>query len=186
MEDLSLHILDIAENATTAGATLVEIFIRQDSGANLLSIVIRDNGEGMDRRLLEGARDPFVTTRENRRVGLGLPLLAQAAEEAGGDFSVNSEPGRGTEVKTTFEAGHIDRKPLGDMGSTLLTLIIGNPEVDFLYESDLDGERTTIDTRSIRAQLDEHTSISDPRVLNLIRSLLNGDRKVQENASIST
>ena len=182
MEDLSLHVLDIAENATTAGASLVQISIKQDSGEDLLTITIRDNGRGMDREILEGATDPFVTTRKNRRVGLGLPLLAQAAEEAGGDFSIKSEPRRGTEVKATFQAGHIDRKPLGDMGSTLLTLALGNPEVDFVYESDLDGERITLDTRIIRAQLDEHTSMSDPRVLNLIRTLLNGDRKVLENA----
>ena len=176
MEDLSLHILDIAENATAAGAHLVKIIIEQDTERDRLQIIIRDNGRGMDREMLEKAEDPFFTTRTTRRVGLGLSMLRQATREAGGDFFITSKPGQGTEVKATFQASHLDRKPLGDMGSTLVSLILGNPDMDFVYESNFNGEETTLDTRMIKAELDDATTVSDPAVLNLIKNICKGDR----------
>ena len=94
MEDLSLHILDIVENATNAGAALVEIHIEVDSDNNLFALRIRDDGRGMDQEMLSRVRDPFVTTRKTRRVGLGLSMLEQAAQEAGGYLKITSEPGR--------------------------------------------------------------------------------------------
>ena len=175
MQDLSLHILDIAENATAAGADLVEIIIAQDTERDRLQIVIRDNGRGMDNEILEKAGDPFFTTRTTRRVGLGLSLLKQATREADGDFFITSQPGKGTEVRANFQASHIDRKPLGDMGSTLVSLILGNPDVDFVYESNFDGEETTLDTRMIKAELDDATTVTDPAVLNLIKNICRGD-----------
>jgi hypothetical protein len=170
MEDLSLHILDIVENATRAGATLVEIRVREDSARDLLEISVRDNGRGMDPEMAKRARDPFGTTRTTRRVGLGLPLLEQAARETGGQLTLTSVPERGTEVTATFVASHIDRKPLGDLGTTLVTLILGSPQVEFVCELDLDGETTTVDTRSLKAEL-EGTSITEPAVLALIKDL---------------
>jgi hypothetical protein len=181
MEDLSLHILDIVENGTKAGATLVEISITEDVSKDLLSISVRDNGRGMGREMLEKVRDPFVTTRTTRRVGLGLSLLEQAAQEAGGDISVESEPDRGTSVYATFQASHIDRKPLGDIGSTVITLILGNPDVDFVYHSDFDGEETLLDTREIRAELEDPLTMNHPAVLNLIRDLFKKPRETRSD-----
>jgi hypothetical protein len=172
--------LDIAENATAVGAQLVEIIISQDTERDRLQIVIRDNGRGMDRDMVEKADDPFFTTRTTRRVGLGLALLRQATREAGGDFSITSEPGQGTEVRGTFQASHIDRKPIGDMASTLVTLILGNPDVDFVYESNFDGERKRVDTRLIKEELNGTTSISDPTVLKLIKDTI---KNARENAN---
>ncbi len=177
MEDLSLHILDIAENSTSAGATLVEIFVREDTGKNIVEIVVRDNGKGMDEAAVEKVRDPFVTSRKTRRVGLGLPLLEQAAREAGGRLVITSEPDRKTEVIATFQANHIDRKPLGDMGATMISLIIGSPDIDFVYESDLDGENTRLDTREIRAVIGEGAAVNEPAVLQLIRNLFRKNRQ---------
>lgn len=171
MIDLSLHILDIVENSTKAGAKLVEIYLSEDAEKDLLQIIIRDNGIGMDREMVKTVRDPFVTTRTTRRVGLGLPMLEQAAKEANGGLSVISKPGHGTELRVTFQASHIDRKPLGDIASSIITLIMGNPEVDFIYESDLNGEKITLDTQAIRAELEGTTTITDPAVLKLIRGL---------------
>jgi hypothetical protein len=171
MEDLSLHILDIVENSTKAGANLVQINIEQDTNKDLLQIVIRDNGRGMDPEMTKKATDPFATTRTTRRVGLGLSMLEQASLEAGGGLTVISNKGIGTEVRATFQASHIDRKPFGDMGSSMISLIIGNPDVDFIYESDFDGEKTSMDTRAIKAELDGSTSISDPAVLKLLRGV---------------
>jgi len=171
MQDLSLHILDIVENATQAGATLVEIDILEDMDKDLLQITIQDNGRGMDAEMLKGATDPFVTTRTTRRVGMGLPLLKQAARETGGDLRITSELGKGTRVVATFQKSHIDRRPLGDMGATLTTLIMGNPDRDFVYRSNLREEEVEVDTRSVRKELDGAMGINDPAVIRLIRDL---------------
>ncbi len=177
MEDLSLHILDVAENALTAKATLVEIEVTRDRARDLLEIIVRDNGRGMDPETARVAQDPFVTTRKTRRVGLGLALLEQAARAAGGGLSVTSGPARGTEVRATFQASHIDLKPLGDMGSTLATLIAGNPDRDFVYAATFNGEGVIVDTRAIKAELGDGAAINDPAVLTFIKGVLNKNIK---------
>jgi hypothetical protein len=171
MQDLSLHILDIAENGITAGATLIEIDISEDLSRDLLQITIKDNGQGMDADMLRGATDPFVTSRTTRRVGMGLPLLKQAAEETGGDLRIRSELGKGTEVVATFKESHIDRRPLGDMGATATALIMGNPDLDVVYRSNLREQEVEIDTRSIRKELNGAMRINDPAVIRLIQDL---------------
>ncbi|MBU0733167.1 MAG: ATP-binding protein [Proteobacteria bacterium] len=171
MQDLSLHILDIVENATSAGATLVEIDISEDVSRDILQITIQDNGQGMDAEMLRKVADPFVTTRTTRRVGMGVPLLEQAAKETGGGLLITSEPGKGTKVVATFRESHIDRRPLGDMGATLITLIMGNPDLDFIYTSNLGDEEIEVDTRAIRAELNGTIRINDPVVIHLIKDL---------------
>ena len=151
MEDLSLHILDIVENSIKAKALRIEIKVIEDIGKDLLTIEIKDNGQGIDEGTIKKVFDPFFTTRTTRRVGLGLPLLSQAARESGGDIEIESEVGRGTRVKATFGYSHIDRKPLGNMEATLTTLIAGNPEVDFIYEHKKDELEYRLDTKEIRA-----------------------------------
>ena len=177
MQDLSLHILDIVENATKAGATLIEINILEDINKDLLQITIKDNGRGMDAAMVKSVKDPFVTTRTTRRVGMGLPLLEQAARETGGNLLITSESGKGTEVVATFQESHIDRRPVGDMGATLTTLIMGNPDLDFIYYSNLDGEEIEVDTRSIRDELNGTVRINDPPVIRLIKDLFKNTRE---------
>lgn len=133
MEDLSLHVLDIAENAVAAGARMVDIRIAEDEQADLLTIEIEDDGKGMDVETLRRATDPFFTTKEGKKVGLGLSLLSEAARESEGEVKISSDVGRGTMVRATFKRSHIDLKPLGDMGQTLRALIAGNPGVRFTY-----------------------------------------------------
>jgi len=147
MEDLSLHILDIAENSICGSAKTIEIRIDEDRNKDLLTIEIKDDGKGMDEQSLQKALDPFFTTRTTRRVGLGLPLLAQAARESGGTIELHSEPGGGTTVRATFVHSHIDRKPMGDIDQTLQTLVAGHPEIDFLYEHKTNGSIYHFDTR---------------------------------------
>jgi signal transduction histidine kinase len=170
MQDLSLHILDIVENSTQAGATFVEITLIEDRKLDLILLSIKDNGKGMERDLLQNVRDPFRTTRTTRRVGLGVSLLDQATREAGGNLTISSTPGAGTEIAATFVASHIDRKPLGDLGSTMTTLILGNPEVDFVVRINADGVTAELDTREIKTALDG-VSIKDPAVLSYIKTL---------------
>ncbi|NQT83361.1 ATP-binding protein [bacterium] len=135
MEDLSLHVLDIAENAVAAGAGRVDIRVTEDETKDLLTIEIADDGKGMNRETLKRATDPFFTTKKTGRIGLGLPLLSQAARECDGRLEIQSRPGGGggASVKATFKRSHIDRKPLGDMAQTLATLIAGHPEVRLTY-----------------------------------------------------
>jgi len=149
MEDLSLHILDIAENSISASASRIEIRIDEDRAGDLLTVEITDNGKGMDESMLKKALDPFFTTRTTRRVGLGLPLLAQAAKESGGTIELDSEPGRGTTVKATFRLSHPDCKPVGDIGQTIRTLVIAHPEIDFVYEHKTNDSAYRFDTREI-------------------------------------
>lgn len=171
MEDLSLHLLDIVENSTKAGATLIEISLTEDREKGLLEIGIKDNGPGMNREMVNKVTDPFVTTRATRRVGLGLSFFKQSAEEAGGHFSIQSEEDRGTEVKASFQIGHIDRKPIGDIGSTMISLILGNPDIDFHFKSNLEGNEIEFDTREMRKELGGSIAITDLAVLELIKDL---------------
>ncbi len=168
MEDLSLHILDVAENGLRAGARRLWIRIREDLGADLLELEVEDDGRGMDPETAGRVLDPFVTSRTTRRVGLGLPLLQEAARMAGGDVQIVSRRGEGTQVRAHFRHGHIDRKPLGDMGSTLVALILDDEKVDVLYEHRRDGEIFRMDTAALRAELDP-VPLDRPEVLQWIR-----------------
>lgn len=147
MEDLSLHILDVAENSIRAAATRIEIRIVEDTIENRLTVEIKDNGKGMDEAMLKQALDPFFTTCTTRRMGLGLPLLAQAARESDGHIEVASQPQQGTSVKASFRYDHPDRKPIGNIRETLQTLLVGHPDIDFLFEHTQDGTTTHFDTR---------------------------------------
>ncbi|MBN2077881.1 MAG: sensor histidine kinase [Spirochaetes bacterium] len=173
MEDLSLHILDIVENSTMAGATMVEIRIEEDGTNDMLMLTVKDNGAGMDGKTSKAVRDPFTTSRKTRRVGLGIPLLEQSAREAGGGIVIDSEPGKGTTITASFGLSHIDRRPLGDLASTIITLIMGNPGIDFLVHVDAAGLSAELDTREVRSTLGE-TPITHPRVLETIRGLFEG------------
>lgn len=150
MEDISLHILDIVENSIEAEASEIGIMVDEDIKRDLLTIEIKDNGKGMDEETLKKVFDPFYTTRSVRRVGLGLPLLAQATKESGGTIEIESKVDVGTKIKATFQYSHIDRKPLGDIEKTISTLIVGNPGVDFVYEHIKDGVKFRLDTKEIR------------------------------------
>jgi signal transduction histidine kinase len=147
MEDLSLHILDIAENSISASAKRIEIRIDEDQAKDLLTIEIKDDGKGMDEQTLKKVLDPFFTTRTTRRVGLGLSLLAQAARETDGNLELDSRNGEGTTVRATFSFSHPDRKPMGDIEETIRTLVVGHPEIDFLYEYKKNDSIYHFDTR---------------------------------------
>lgn len=158
MEDLSLHILDVAENAVRAGATEVVIELHESRDGEVLELKIRDDGKGMDEHTLKRATDPFFTTREASRVGLGLPLLSQAAQEAGGQLRVTSSAGCGTEVVATFQCRHPDMRPAGDVFGTLAALVAGHPSVRFVLDSDTGGERVHFDSHAGRPASDDNTS----------------------------
>lgn len=168
MEDLSLHILDVAENSIRAQAKSITIKIEENKAKDLLSLDIIDDGEGMNQSTLQRAVDPFFTTQKSRRFGLGLSLLAQAAQMANGDFSIQSQPGEGTKLKATFQFSHLDTKPLGNIPETLTTLIMGHPEVDFQYIHKINHSKYRLDTQNIKSQLNG-IPINSPKVINKIK-----------------
>src|SRR4030042_6916816 len=134
MEDISLHILDITENSIRAKAKNINIMIIEDRKNDLLTLTIEDDGEGMDDKTKEYALNPFFTTKEGKKVGLGLAFLSHSAEEAGGIMKIESEPGKGSKITATFKLGHIDRKPLGNLNETIKCLKVTNPEINITFD----------------------------------------------------
>lgn len=134
MQDISLHILDIAENAIRAGSSEIRIEITEDNGTDKLTVCVEDNGKGMNSEMKKKVLDPFFTTKGRKKVGLGLPLLAQAAQQAGGKLTIDSQEAKGTKVTAVFQLSHPDVKPLGDMVETLTTLVAGNPTTRFIFD----------------------------------------------------
>lgn len=180
MEDISLHILDIAENSVSASATFIRISIADEPDKDLFIVTIEDNGKGMDAVFVRNVLDPFCTTRTVRNIGLGLPFLAQAARETGGDIHIQSVVGQGTIVRADFRPSHIDMKPLGNITDTIVTLIAGNPRTDFLFSYERSGKSYILDTREIRAALGD-VPMNAADVLSAIRNdLAEGLRSVKE------
>jgi hypothetical protein len=167
MKDLSLHILDIAANSVKAGASLIGIELLEEDP--LFTVCVTDDGRGMDAELLSRVTDPYTTTRRTRRVGLGVPLFKMAAEQTGGDFSVTSGTGKGTTVRASFIASHLDKPPLGDMASTLQTLIQGAPDIDVDYKHITPRGKAVLDTRELRGILDG-VPLDTPDVLRWIQA----------------
>jgi hypothetical protein len=166
--ELSLHILDIVENSTRAGAKTVSIVLVEDTARDTMSLEILDDGSGMTEGVLTKVKDPFFTTKTVRNVGLGLPMLAQAAERTGGKFIIESKDGEGTRVVAEFKLSHLDRQPLGDIASTLVTLIAGNTDVEFIYRHQRNDREYVLDTRDVKREIEE-VPINHVEVLNFIR-----------------
>jgi len=171
-----LHILDIVENSIEAGATRVELIVDEDRQADQLVVSVSDNGQGMDEAYVRRVLDPFVTSRTTRRVGLGLPLIAATAERCGGGLSIESVKGKGTKVKVTFQLSHIDRPPLGDMKSTVLSIAVGRSDVDLRYVHRVDGRTFELDTAEVKRLLDG-VPLSNPTVLRWLNEYLDQDIK---------
>ena len=168
MEDLSLHILDIVENAISAKAKKVDILVMEEPGKDQLTIEIKDDGIGMDEEIAQKAVDPFFTTRSSRRVGLGLSLMAQATREAAGLLRIESEPGKGTKVTATFQYHHIDRKPLGNMIETMMTLLLGNPDLEITYTHKKNEKSYLLDSLVLKHQFKDRPLL-DPEVIQWVK-----------------
>ena len=167
MKELSLNLLDVAQNSLSAGADLVEISVTADTADDRLEISIKDNGCGMSSEQLKAVTDPFFTTRTTRKIGLGIPLFKLAAEQTGGGLSIDSEQGVGTQTKAWFTISSIDRMPLGDLKGTVDILIRMNPDVDFFYTERVDEKIMELDTRQFREILGD-VPLDNPEVIDWI------------------
>ena len=171
MQELSLNVLDIAQNSVRAGASLVRITLDEDKEKETLMISVADDGCGMTEEQVKSVTNPFFTTRTTRKVGLGIPFFKMAAEATGGSLTIHSTPGKGTETRAFFHTGHIDMLPVGNMAETVEMLITMNPDMDFLYVHSVGNEQFTLDTREIKAVL-EDVPINSPEVVSFIKETL--------------
>ena len=178
-----MNILDVAENSTRAGASLVELTVEADITADRLTVIIKDDGCGMTAEQVSHVTDPFFTSRTTRKVGLGVPFFKYAAESTGGSFSIESEPGRGTVVTAVFVLSHIDRMPLGDITSTVHTLVIYHPETDFLYRYSYNGASFTLDTREFKQILGD-VPFDTPEISEYIRDYLTENKLETDGGAI--
>ena len=176
MKELSLNILDIAQNSVTAKSTLIRIDLAETD--ETLKITISDNGCGMSKEMVETVTSPFTTSRTTRKVGLGIPLFKMAAEQTGGHLSITSKSEKdfpddhGTVTSALFYKNHLDYTPLGDIINTTTTLIQGMGEIDLVFSHKSDSLDVLLDTREIREALGGEIPLSTPDVLVWITEFL--------------
>lgn len=171
MRTISDHILDIAQNSVKAGATLIEIIVREFLNDDLYTVGIKDNGCGMTRETAMRALEPFFTSRTTRKVGLGLPLLRQNAEQSGGGVTIDSVPGEGTVVTATFGHSHIDRPAMGDIAGVFLLTVIGHPTICFIYRHITPKGEFTLSSDELRETLGD-VPLGDAAIMQAVRELI--------------
>lgn len=164
MKELSLNILDISQNSVKAGASRVDITVTESVKRDIVSIEVEDNGCGMSEDMLKTVIDPFVTTRTTRKVGLGIPLVRQLAIDTEGTFDIKSKIGEGTVLYADFKLTHLDRPPLGDISSTLVTIISSAPSIRYVYKHITDNGEFALDTDEVKTML-EGIPIDSPEIL---------------------
>ena len=175
MKELSLNILDIAQNSVKANADTVRISLKEGDGT--LTIRIDDNGCGMKEDFLRSVTDPFTTTRTTRNVGLGIPLFKLAAEQTGGSFNITSRheedhpDDHGTVTEAVFRQNHLDYTPLGDVVSTVTVLIQGNPDIHWIFSHQTGENEISLDTDELKAVLGD-VPLNNTEVINWISGYL--------------
>lgn len=177
MTEISLNILDVAQNSVRADATLISITVNANTKDDLLTITIEDNGCGMTDEQQKNVTDPFFTTRTTRRIGLGVPFFKQACEGTGGSFEIKSKLSEGTKVTAIFVLSSIDRMPLGDMTGTIHSLITLNQDIDFVYTYIHNERQFTLDTREFREILGADVKFSSYEVSTYIKEYLDENTK---------
>jgi len=170
MKDLSMHIMDILQNSTRAGATLIELEVCENPETNQLTLIFKDNGSGMSDEVLQQVLNPFFTTRTTRKVGLGLSLLKQNAELTGGSLEISSTLGVGTIVTVQFGLSHIDRPPLGDLAGTIVLTASAYPKIRFIVHYKNPTVDYTFDTEEINEALDG-VSIQEPEIIQYLTEM---------------
>lgn len=172
MKDLSYHILDVTNNSIRGRAKQIHVTLKESEKEDLLSIIIEDDGIGMSPELVAQLKDPFVTSRTTRKVGLGIPLLYDTCRWCDGNLLIQSQGGEGTCVKATMVRSHIDRPPLGNIGLTMTTLMSGDEGVNITFRYIWEEEVFEISTHSLRDILDD-VPLHNPQVMIWLQSYIN-------------
>lgn len=171
MKELSLHVLDIINNSITAGAKLITLEIREEPATDRYWLTVTDNGKGISADMVDRVTDPFVTSRTTRSVGLGLPLLKQNAERAGGFLKLESELGVGTVVTCCFGLQNIDRPAIGDISGVVAMLTCSFADIDFVYSHHTSLGEYQFDSREVKEALDG-VPVSDPSVRRFLIEMI--------------
>lgn len=172
MRDISMHILDIAGNSIRARASLIKVYLEENTESDTLKLSIDDNGCGMDKETLAKVMDPFFTSHTTRKVGMGIPLLQQNAQATGGHVTIESQLGKGTWLQAIFIRSHIDRPPLGDLCGTISLMVAGNPNVDFCFVHRINKLEYVFDSRQVKSILDG-LAITEPKVILFLKEMIN-------------
>ncbi len=171
LRELSLHILDIAENSVQAKAKNIDVSVEEDQESDRLRITVKDDGKGMNTERLAQVTDPFFTSRTTRKVGLGIPFLKEAAEACNGFLKIESAEGIGTTLHVEFQRSHLDRMPLGDLESTYLNLLVGYPDVHWILRYKMDKKEFVLDDQLIKNELPD-IPLCDPTILAYLRKII--------------
>lgn len=171
MQDMSMHILDIVQNSIRANATEITIKVNENIPDNFFSFTVVDNGCGIPRKMLLKIRDPFTTSRDTRKIGLGLPMLNETCETCKGFLAISSTEGEGTLIEANMLHNHLDRPPLGEIVDAVYVLMVTNPDVDFEYTQRYNDKKFTISTKEIKAELDG-VPINEPAVMEWLKETL--------------
>ncbi len=177
MREIALHLLDIAENSVAADAHTISLTVCEDLHHDRLTASVTDDGKGMDADMVAKVVDPFVTSRTTRKVGLGIPLFKAAAEACNGGLTIQSELGKGTRLDVVFQYSHIDRMPLGDVASTLLTLVVAYAYIRWIFHytavpaNRAQPEEFMLDTQDLLSELGD-IPLSEPVVLAFLRETI--------------
>lgn len=177
MREIALHLLDIAENSVAANARRIDLAVCEDLRHDRLIASVTDDGKGMDAEMAAKVVDPFITSRTTRKVGLGIPLFKAAAEACAGGLTIHSAVGKGTRLEVDFQHSHIDRMPLGDLASTLLTLVVASPHIRWVFtytavaKNGLPREQFVFDTQPVVTELGD-IPLTEPEVLAYLRETI--------------
>lgn len=170
MRELSLHILDIAQNSIVAEAEMLRIVIIEAKKEDRLTIKIKDDGRGMDEEMAKRVVDPFYTTRTTRKVGLGIPLFKENALTCEGAFELKSQLGVGTEIIATFKLSHIDRVPIGNLTDTIVAIVLASPKTDLVLTHCVDEKKFTFNTKDFRRMLGDEVSLDNIEVVRWLKA----------------
>jgi len=152
MRELSLHILDLIENSVRAGALMILITLVEDEKRDILKITVEDDGPGLSVSP-EAVLDPFYTTKNGKRTGLGLSLFRGAAEQAGGRLTLCESVLGGLAVEATMQLNHVDRAPLGDIAATVSSMACTNPEIDLCCRFHVGEQQCVVRVSDIAKEL---------------------------------
>ncbi|UMZ75298.1 ATP-binding protein [Natranaerofaba carboxydovora] len=172
MKEISLHVLDILQNSVEADATEILLYIDESTEKDLLRIIIKDNGRGMDEKLVKCVLDPFKTTRKTRRVGLGLSLFQMTARQCEGDLTIASALGKGTRVNVVMKYGHWDRPPLGNMADTIISFLMGSPSIELKYIHKKDNIKFMFETKEVKEMLEDEAPFENSKVAYMVKGYL--------------
>ena len=110
-----------------------------------------------------------------------LAFFKGLAETCGGEFSLFSEPGKGTSVSASVQRSNIDTPPLGDIGEMMMETIQADGDIDYELAYVTDSSRFEFSTQEAKEMLDG-VSILEPSVLLWIKEYINeGIKQVKED-----